>query len=278
MLRRMAKTSRFVFVSLLALLFLVAVAWAQDDCTITAKSTAEFMSAIPGINTMLSTCDGTLPWPLNWLFGSETINIQVVMQDGTKSVFAVVTAGGKATSVAAGGSDKPTFVITLGQCEFDTILRSDDKMGVMSFLYTGKKIIVGPVGWWKNLVFNGVMLFAGGPLKKAAVETPVACSTPGGTAQGKLPVGAVCNNGGECESGNCLGVIPGQLYKCSCDPFKYVELNPCPPPAQPPQGTHKKIGETCNHGGECESGNCLGVIPGQLYKCSCDPFTYKEIC
>ncbi|RJQ16890.1 hypothetical protein C4573_02410 [Candidatus Woesearchaeota archaeon] len=39
----------------------------------------------------------------------------------------------------------------------------------------------------------------------------------------KLP-GALCQHGGECTTGNCVGegMGPPWTYRCSCDPFKYV--------------------------------------------------------
>ena len=44
-------------------------------------------------------------------------------------------------------------------------------------------------------------------------------------------------------------------------------------PGNPPQGK-KNPGENCQHGGECRTGNCIGVGPpyGQVYQCSCNPF------
>ena len=43
----------------------------------------------------------------------------------------------------------------------------------------------------------------------------------------KKPAGAICNHGGECKSGNCVGVGQGPpwTYQCSCDPFKFVPGN-----------------------------------------------------
>lgn len=44
-----------------------------------------------------------------------------------------------------------------------------------------------------------------------------------------------------------------------------------------PESGKKKVGEVCQHGGECETGNCI-YVGGQgaerTYKCSCDPFKY----
>ncbi len=43
--------------------------------------------------------------------------------------------------------------------------------------------------------------------------------------------------------------------------------------------TKKSAGQACQHGGECQSGMCLGVVPGQHYVCSCiDPTTRWQSC
>ena len=100
-----------------------------------------------------------------------------------------------------------------------------------------------------------------------------------------LAVGEVCDHGGECTTGNCVGVGDGPpwTYKCSCDPFRFVAAGTdgeCPPGSVTTQAQEQKaglgIGEVCKNGGECESGNCVGVGQGPpwTYKCSCDPFVY----
>lgn len=42
----------------------------------------------------------------------------------------------------------------------------------------------------------------------------------------------------------------------------------------------KKPGEVCQHGGECATGNCIGIGPdfGKVYQCSCDPFKLDTSC
>ena len=41
----------------------------------------------------------------------------------------------------------------------------------------------------------------------------------------------------------------------------------------------KKAGELCQHGGDCQSGWCLGVVPGREYRCSCiDPTNQWQGC
>lgn len=44
--------------------------------------------------------------------------------------------------------------------------------------------------------------------------------------------------------------------------------------------TKKAVGEVCDHGGECQTGNCIyagGEGPDRTYKCSCDPFKLTSV-
>ena len=46
-----------------------------------------------------------------------------------------------------------------------------------------------------------------------------------------------------------------------------------------PRSAKQNAGALCQHGGECKSGMCLGVIPGKVYRCSCiDPTTKWQSC
>ena len=47
---------------------------------------------------------------------------------------------------------------------------------------------------------------------------------PGNPAQGKKEPGEICAHGGECRTGNCVGVGMGPpwIYQCSCDPFRFT--------------------------------------------------------
>ena len=115
------------------------------------------------------------------------------------------------------------------------------------------------------------------PFKYATACQP----TPESESQ-KLPDtgrdnGQVCDHGGQCSSGNCVGVGQGPpwTYKCSCDPFKFATA--CQPKGDeglPDKG--RAAGQVCDHGGQCATGNCIGVGQGPpwTYKCSCDPFKY----
>ena len=102
---------------------------------------------------------------------------------------------------------------------------------------------------------------------------------PGPAPPGTKKPGEICQHGGECTTGNCVGEGPpyGQVYKCSCNPFRldYSCLNQ--PQPQPVAPRSKNPGDVCVHGGECRTGNCVGVGQGPpwTYKCSCNPFRYE---
>lgn len=51
---------------------------------------------------------------------------------------------------------------------------------------------------------------------------------PGQAPSGGKAVGEICAHGGECTTGNCVGVGMGPpwTYKCSCDPFKFATVGP----------------------------------------------------
>lgn len=101
-------------------------------------------------------------------------------------------------------------------------------------------------------------------------------SAPSG--RGTKKPGELCANGGECNTGYCLGVIPGREYRCSCHMFNYVTSCLYSSSSSLP-ATNRAPGALCDHGGHCQSGMCLGVVPGREYRCSCnDPKTRWQSC
>ncbi len=101
---------------------------------------------------------------------------------------------------------------------------------------------------------------------------PIQSSTP---AQPVKKPGELCQHGGQCTTGNCIGIGPdfGKEYRCSCNAFRYE--TGCSGVASSAKTTNKTAGEVCQHGGECKSGYCLGVVPGREYRCSCKQLTYS---
>jgi len=172
---------------------------------------------------------------------------------------------------------KATYALTVEDCILDNILASGSKMGAAAYAYKEKKLKLSAVGIWNNIKLAVLKPIISGAMKKIAVEVSLDCP------QNKNP-GDVCQHGGECNTGNCVGVGQGPpwTYRCSCDPFRFVGGNTegeCPVGSdvayEAPDGPLGP-GEVCRHGGECESGNCIGVGQGPpwTYKCSCDPFKF----
>lgn len=91
--------------------------------------------------------------------------------------------------------------------------------------------------------------------------------------------GQLCQHGGECKSGMCLGVVPGREYRCSCIGSQSKWQGCSTTSSSPLPATNRAPGVQCQHGGQCQSGMCLGAVPGQLYLCSCnDPKTQWQSC
>lgn len=259
-----------LLISVLCLFLLTSLVIAQD-CGVDAENTDAFLNEISALNAKLDECDVDVPSPMDRLFGDDVINVQIVRNDGSKDVLTITTQDGKVTSIEDGGSDNPTYVATLAECALDNVLKSDDKAGALAYLYDKGHLTIGAHGVWRSIVFRVVMFFAGGAIEEASTEVDPTCP--------KKAVGELCNHGGECETGNCIGIIPGGVYKCSCDPFEYDPYTDsegnCPNVPEYPESETGQPGDICQHGGQCETGNCIyshGEGAERTYKCSCDPF------
>lgn len=192
-------------------------------CEISAKSTVGYLKSLPDFNSKLPDCGIKVPKPADALFSTETINFKIFMSDGSEKGILVAINDGLVAEIKEGSSSSPTYVISLGECEFDTLLSSDNKMGTAKYFLDKKKLAVAPIGFWKRFKY----FFALMGMKMAITAPPtveVSCSVPAGEATSKRNVGEECNNGKECMTGNCIGVGRGPpwVYKCSCDAFMYV--------------------------------------------------------
>ena len=215
--------------------------------------------------------------------GDENLHIIFTTSTGEIWEYAAVTKAGKITEAAmwADGNGNKNHDAWEGK-----------NLSPTMELHTSEQILIGIAGaqdpvaalraeWGKGIEFRPVsivanvkMLFVNVGFWFAGFFMPPALQPSTGKA------GSICQNGGECDSGNCL-YVSGQgadrLHKCSCEQFVLTIRDPCPQTIYNiPQSSGKAIGELCNHGGECNSGNCIGVGQGPpwTYKCSCDPFKY----
>jgi hypothetical protein len=140
---------------------------------ITAKNTADFMVGLPDLSAQLASgaCDNKIPF-----FKNELMNVEVAMKDSPTQAFHLTIQKGLINSITAGAADKPTLLMKIGECEFDTILRSDNKGGAFAYLYLQKKVDLSAKGFFKKLKFGAAKLFMGGALKKIQTPLDMACT------------------------------------------------------------------------------------------------------
>ena len=140
---------------------------------ITAKKTTDFMAGIPELNSKISSgaCEDKIPF-----FRNEAVNAQVSMTDGSAENFYLTIQKGLFQSITSGAAGKPTLLMKIGECEFDTVLSSDNKGGAFAYLYLQKKIGLSAYGFFKKLKFGAAKMFMGSAMKKAQTPADIACT------------------------------------------------------------------------------------------------------
>lgn len=244
---------------------------------IQSTNTKDFLNEIDDINDNLGNT-GDVD-----LMKNEVILVKIFMTDGSTETFSVKIEDSKVTEIKAGTPPRQTYSISMGECEFDAILASSNRGGAFADLYLKGNIEIKARGFLNRIKFLFVKPLMKMGFKKIRVDTPLNCMTPTSLTAGNKGVGEICNHGGDCETGNCI-YVTGQgadrVYKCSCDPFKYDATPGCPKERDYPESGQGKPGDICQHGGQCETGNCIyvtGAGADRVYKCSCDPFKYTTI-
>jgi hypothetical protein len=168
------KTKTLFLIGVLVVVIMSAQAQAMSCLdAIPSKKTADFMTGIPELNTQLGSgaCENKIP-----VFKNEVINVQVSMTDGSTQNFYLTVQKGFINSITAGIADKPTLLMKIGECEFDTILRSDSKAGAFAYLYLQKKIGLGAYGFFRKIKLGAAKIVMGFALKKAQTPVDVACT------------------------------------------------------------------------------------------------------
>jgi hypothetical protein len=160
-------------------------------------------------------------------------------------------------------SPPPSAIILTDRQTIDNILSSSDRFAATTAALKSGRLQI-------TYVNGGIAARIG--LGAATLFTP---TPPAGTKS----VGQVCQHGGECITGNCVGagMGPPWTYLCSCDSFRYATSGPqCQSPVVIPQGGNQ-AGAVCKHGGECASGSCVGdgMGPPWTYRCSCQSARYS---
>jgi hypothetical protein len=166
---------------IIVFLILLLLAWpvSAQHCldAITSQDTKSFLTEIPALNSQLGTCDNTVPSPADRFLKNEIISVKLFMQDGSTQAFTLTTQDGKITKLEAVAADKPTYLAGLGECEFDTILRSGNKVGLIAHLYMQEKIVLKAAGFFRKIKFGIIKAFINPIFKRIAQEETVACST-----------------------------------------------------------------------------------------------------
>ncbi|NTV24264.1 MAG: hypothetical protein HGA85_07915 [Nanoarchaeota archaeon] len=259
---------------LIILLISLSGAYAACDFSPVSKDTVGFLAEIPSLDTKLSNCPVPLDSSSKLIFGNnQQVQLTITRADkSTSYVLFTITNG--ALSGLTSGAGKHGYEIVIAECDLNSVLGASDRAGAFIYMYLQGKAKIVPKGLWNLLKFASAKLLASGSLKKAAVPVESSCLKQNGD---------VCQHGGECVSKNCVGVGQGPpwTYKCSCDPFTFKTS--CPAASQPAPSnpsSKKPAGEICQHGGECTTGNCVGVGQGPpwTYRCSCDAFKYVTGC
>jgi len=255
------KIIMFLFALALGILVLSAVGFAARPASY-GDAVALFADA--------ARLDASIPDSARGLLGSH--NWLIIIQDGSRvEYYWMTTRGGHVTATGRGRRVSPpvTAMAMTSRQTIESILSSSDparatvgaiRRGAIRIRYSS-----AAAGWRLRAAIGAANLGLFGQAQQ--------------TTQGR-PAGAVCQHGGECESSNCVGVGMGPpwTYRCSCDPFRYTTSGCAVDQSLVPRT--KQNGAVCQHGGECESGNCVGMGQGPpwTYGCSCDPFVFRTAC
>jgi len=163
----------FLFlIILLVISFPVNAAYCFD--VLQSKSTEGFLNEISTLN--LNSCDATVPPPADRFLKDEVISVEISMQENSTKYFNVITQEGEITKVGTGRASEPTFIVEVGECEFDTMLRSNNKLGLIAYLYLNDEIDLTAVGFFNKIKFGLIKLFANPIFKRIQSAETIACS------------------------------------------------------------------------------------------------------
>ena len=238
---------------------------------------------VPTLVKMYNQNVNQVPDYVKSVIGNENLHIVFTLNDGTTYQFAAITKNAMITEAEAwadadgdGNHDawqargiKPTMKLSSNEGVLRGIAASPDPL------------VAFRQEWGKGIKFEALDFASNIKLSIANIGLWFfGLFSPMPKAQPKHAVGAKCQNGGECVTGNCVESVAGSRdFRCSCEALRYVAQIPCPKTIYNiPHTTNKAVGEPCNDGGECTTGNCVAEHAGsQLMRCSCDPFKYDAL-
>ena len=122
--------------------------------TVTSQNTLAFFNEISSINTLLGSCNVSLPSSVGSLVGSGNILVHVAMNDGTTKDFYVTVSNNKIIGMTAGTTTTSLrYHVYISETSLNKILQSPDKAGAALVAYNNKEIKVVAVGFFNKLKF-----------------------------------------------------------------------------------------------------------------------------
>lgn len=298
-------------------LFLSFATFVYAECNITAESkyTNAFIEEIPQLNVQLSSCQPEIPGYVKALYKNGDFNVKV----GESKQFMLTLKDGKIISFSKEASVKPSYTAYISEEDFDAMLQSSDRMGTFAYFYKQKRVKIEANMFFRRVLLFIARPFIGIGMNRAQVPIVLAPPQQSFDI-GEYPGYKVCEfyqtnkklvtcaayNGGDTFCVTTLGSNKAKAEKCEengivvcsvpCADAQLLKMCPfdnarprgsqaapldfCQDNPAPQQPSKKAVGELCAHGGECQTGNCVGVGQGPpwTYRCSCNAFKYETNC
>ena len=120
---------------------------AQDCPKIESSNTIDFIEELASWDD----CDRSLPTPVDFYFKEGIVNGRIMLENGSEILMSSSIEGGRAMAPSVGFSEKAIYIVTIGECSLDTILRNNMSKGVTAYLYNQGQIYVEAQGVWAKV-------------------------------------------------------------------------------------------------------------------------------
>ena len=132
----------FLILLVIATTLLVGSVSAQNcKVTVQSKNTKDLLNEIPGINSQLQTCPGTMNSWASRIIGNGNTQINIAMNDGTTESLYATISNKQVTSIQK-GTIKYKYLITTDESTVDSILASNNRFSAFLSMFQQKKIKV----------------------------------------------------------------------------------------------------------------------------------------
>lgn len=188
---------------------MIPAAFAACTLNTGANDLQAFLTDIPNINAGLASCPVDLPPVVRNLYANADFTVVV----GSSS-FVGTVAGGKIISLST-TAKQTKYTVTISEADFNTLF--NNAVPAFTWLYANKRITIKANTFWSGVRLGFTRPF----LSMANWFQPK-------PTQGQP--GDICQHGGECDSGYCLGIPNndlsgqaqgGRTYKCSCEQNRF---------------------------------------------------------